>query len=458
MIKKLNRKQIILIASTLFGMLFGAGNLIFPVHLGQLAGNNIILSTLGFVVTGVGIPILGVIAIGASESRGLFSLCTKASKTFAFIFTTILYLSIGPCFVIPRSASISYNSGVSILLNDPTGKGPFYIVFCILFFIIVAIFSFRPSGITVWIGKIINPVFLTCLGILLIVALTNPMGDVSQIAPIEDAAIGHYQTQPFFNGFLQGYATMDALAGLAFGIIIIDIVKKMGIKDKTAITKNMFKSSVLTAIAMALIYTLTIIMGVESRGMFDLSSNGSIALSQISTHYFGAVGDIVMATIVTLASLKTCIGLVTSCSTAFVDMYPKSKYNVWAVIFLLVSFIISNAGLDTIIEFTTPVLSFLCPIAIILIILAFSGRFFDHASIVYRLTLIFASIPAVIDFLIDIPSVISQYYNVAGLTAFRNTIFPFAEIGFSWLVPACIGAAIGLTIYFIKKRKQVQTS
>lgn len=280
--KKLSSKQILVVASTLFGMIFGAGNLIFPVHMGQLAGSNFILGTLGFVITGVGIPILGIIAIGYSESKGLFSLTSKVGKYFAYIYTMILYLAIGPMCVMPRSASIAYGSGLSTIIGESFNQDLAFLIFSIIFFAITLFFSLKPSGITTSVGKIINPIFLIFLFFLIFVALLNPLANVFEVQPTAE-----YEAQPFFYGFIQGYGTMDALAGLAFGIILIDIVKRMGSREPSAITKNIMIPSVLTGCLMMTIYTLTIIMGVESRGGFDISSNGSIALSQISNNYFG---------------------------------------------------------------------------------------------------------------------------------------------------------------------------
>ena len=280
--KKLSFKQILIVASTLFGMIFGAGNLIFPVHMGQLAGSNFISATLGFVITGVCIPILGIIAIGYRESKGLFSLASKVGKYFAYIYTMILYLAIGPMCVMPRSASIAYGSGLSTIIGESFNQDIAFLMFSIIFFTITLFFSLRPSGITTSVGKVINPVFLVFLFLLIFVALFNPLANIFEVQPTAD-----YETQSFFHGFIEGYGTMDALAGLAFGIILIDIVKRMGSRQPSAITKNIMIPSVLTGCLMMTIYTLTIIMGVESRGSFDISSNGSIALSQISNNYFG---------------------------------------------------------------------------------------------------------------------------------------------------------------------------
>ena len=121
------------------------------------------------------------------------------------------------------------------------------------------------------------------------------------------------------------------------------------------------------------------------RGVYDISSNGCIALSQISNHYFGVAGNALLTTIVSLGAIKTSIGLVTSCSTTFNKMYPKFlNYKIWALICVAIGFTISNLGLDNILAVSEPVLFFLCPLAIVLIILAFTGKLFEHSTIVYK--------------------------------------------------------------------------
>lgn len=231
------------------------------------------------------------------------------------------------------------------------------------------------------------------------VALINPMGNISEITPDQDFATAH-----FFNGFLQGYGTMDVIAGLAFGIIVINIIKSFGAKSSSSVTKNLILPGVLAGVLMVVIYGLSIMIGAESRGVFEASSNGSVALSQISNYYFGIYGDVILTVIVTLASLKTCIGLATSCSQAFVKMFPKGpKYNMCALIFLIVSFVISNFGLDIILDLAIPILAFLYPLAIVLIILNFTGRFFDYSSIVFKFTIGFTLVSSVFDFFVNLP-------------------------------------------------------
>ena len=179
--KHLTFSQKLLVATTLFGMFFGAGNLIFPVHLGQLAGRNLIPATVGFIITAVGIPILGVAAIGNTHSDGLQALSNKVGKGYGYVFTCLLYLTIGPFFAIPRCASTSFTTGIVPLLGGRVSEPAALLVFSAVFFLLVLVFSLRPAGITVWIGKIINPLFLdvmswkTMLSIMLMLSMFVPV-------------------------------------------------------------------------------------------------------------------------------------------------------------------------------------------------------------------------------------------------------------------------------------------
>ena len=139
--KKLTLKQKLLVAGTLFGMFFGAGNLIFPVHLGQMAGSNVIPAMIGFVITAVGIPILGVAAIGVTHSDGLQTLAGKVGKGYGVFFTTILYLTIGPLFAIPRCATVSFTTGVIPMLGDGSREWLALLIFSAVFFALVLFFS-----------------------------------------------------------------------------------------------------------------------------------------------------------------------------------------------------------------------------------------------------------------------------------------------------------------------------
>ena len=281
-INKLTLKQKILVAGTLFGMFFGAGNLIFPVHLGQMAGENVIPAMIGFIITAVGIPILGVAAIGITHSDGLQTLSSKVGKGYGIFFTCILYLTIGPLFAIPRCATVSFTTGVTPMLKNSSKEWLALLIFSVVFFALVLFFSLRPGKITLWIGKIINPIFLVFLAVLVFAALLSPGASVSEIEPADG-----YKSGAFFSSFIEGYRNMDAIAGLAFGIVVIDVIRRMGVEDDNAVARDVLGSGVLTGILMAVIYVFTILMGAQSRGLFEISENGGIALTQISGQFLG---------------------------------------------------------------------------------------------------------------------------------------------------------------------------
>ena len=127
---------------------------------------------------------------------------------------------------------------------------------------------------------------------------------------------------------------MDAIAGLAFGIIIVSCIKKLGVTENKYVAIEILKSGIVTAILMGGIYFASTIMGTQSCGLFEVSENGGIALAQIANYYLGDFGSIILALTIGFACLKTAIGLVESCAETFTEMFPgKIKYNAWVIIF-----------------------------------------------------------------------------------------------------------------------------
>ena len=116
--KKLSLKETLFVASMLFGMFFGAGNLIFPASMGQLSGSHLWTASIGFLITGVGLPLLGVAALGISRKEGLLELSAGVGRKYGLFFTLALYLTIGPFFAIPRCATVSYTVGIQRILPE----------------------------------------------------------------------------------------------------------------------------------------------------------------------------------------------------------------------------------------------------------------------------------------------------------------------------------------------------
>lgn len=441
--RDLTLKETVVITSMLFGMFFGAGNLIFPAKVGLDAGSNMWSAFAGVFITAVGIPMLAVVGLGLSRSEGVVELSQRVSRKYSLFFCTLLYLTIGPLFAIPRCASTAFSVGAVNLLPQE-GERLYLALFSLVFFAVVLYFSLKPGGIMTWIGKWLNPVFLVFLAVLVIAALAKPISSISAVTPAENYASSG---SAFFRGFLEGYNTLDALAGLAFGIVVIDVVRKNGISQPERVAVNTAKAGIFSCLFMGLIYLFITLICAQSAPVCAGADNGGTVLGTIANHYFRSAGSVLMTLIVTFACLKTAIGLVTSCSKAFVDMFPKGPgYTVWAVVFSLVSFGIANFGLTTIVSWCVPVLMFLYPLAITLILLSLSGKFIGTNPTVYRTTTAFTLIAAVFDMIGAVSGMIPGNRVLAGLKAFAGNILPLYDLGLGWILPAAIGFLAGLLL------------
>ena len=448
--RKLSAKEYTYVASMLFGLFFGAGNLIFPVHLGQMAGSNVWQAILGLLITGVGLPLLGVAALGISRSNGLFDLSSKVNRPYAMFFTCALYLTIGPFFAIPRCATTSFTVGLEQVLPQNGSNTLYLLLFSAAFFAAALFFALRPGKILTWVGKILNPCFLVFLGILVVVALLSPSAAIADVEPL-----GDYASQPFFAGFLEGYNTMDALAGLAFGIIVVQVIRELGVDEPGAVARNTAKAGIFSCLFMGLIYVAVTAMSAKSRGVLPAAENGGVALAQISQTFLGRIGLLILAVTVTLACLKTAVGLITSCSETFTGLFPKGPaYRVWAVIFTLVSLIFANFGLSAIIDYAVPVLMFLYPLAIVLILLALFGKFFSHDKKVYNWVISLTLISALYDLLRTLPAALRAACHLDGIIEAIGSVLPLAGLGLGWICPAAVGLVIGLVAHSTAKAKK----
>lgn len=446
--RNLTVKETVTITSMLFGMFFGAGNLIFPAKMGIDAGSNFWMAFAGVFVTAVGIPMLAVVALGLSRCEGVVPLTQKNGKKYSVFFCCLLYLTIGPLFAIPRCASTSFSVGAVNLIS---GKNTdlFLAIFSFIFFAVVLLFSLKPSGIMTWIGKLLNPVFLLFLGALVIAALVNPIVSLKEITPSQAYSSG---SSAFFAGFLEGYNTLDALAGLAFGIVVINVLREHGIREPEYLAVNTAKAGIFSCLFMGIIYFFITLISAQSASICSDCTNGGEVLGVIAKHYFGNAGSYLVAAIVTFACLKTAIGLVTSCSEAFVQMFPNGpKYCVWAIIFSIVSFGMANFGLSTIVAWCVPVLMFVYPLAITLILLALTDKWFSGSRTVYITTTAFTLVAAIFDFIGTLAGMVDS----SVLTAVKQMctrFIPLYGLGMGWVAPAMTGFVLGLILRRMEKK------
>ncbi|WP_407406482.1 branched-chain amino acid transport system II carrier protein [Peribacillus sp.] len=420
----------------LFALFFGAGNLIFPAMLGQSSGTNLWSANLGFILTGVGLPFIGILAFGISGKNDVQSLVSRAHPMFGLIFTIVLYLSLGPLFALPRTGSVSYEIGIKPFLPDGVGFLPL-LVFTIIYFGVACLLSINPSKVLDIVGKILTPLLLIFIAILIIVAIINPMGDIQ--APIAD-----YSDNSFFKGFKEGYLTMDTLASFAFGIIVINTIKDRGITSKKEILKFCTKAGLIAAFLLMIVYTSLTYVGATSVELLGQLGNGGDVLAQVSNHFFGSGGAVLLGLIVIAACLTTSIGLITACSTYFNKLWPSVSYKIYVVIFSAFSAAVANVGLSNLIEYTVPVLTALYPVAIVIIALTFLHPLFKGRSEVYLgslfLTLIFGIYDGLIAF--GIPK--------NPVTEFLTDYLPLFSVGVGWVIPAIVGGIIGYIVCLIK--------
>lgn len=441
------------ITSMLFGLFFGAGNLIFPAFMGQEAGSNVWYALIGFLITGVGMPMLAVAALGITGSSGLLNLSQRVGRRFGLLFTCALYLTIGPFFASPRCVTVPFEIGAKALLPSGVNEQLALLLFSLLFVTAALWFSLRPGKILVWTGKILTPLFLVVLGILLAAALTDPAA--ASIASFPPAPA--YANTPILQGFLDGYNTMDTLAGLAFGIIVVDVIRKLGVEESGAVARNTVKAGIFSCLLMGMIYVLVAMAGAGSRGYAALSGNGGAVLASISSYYFSDAGAALLAFIVLLACLKTVIGLITSCSEAFVKMFPgKFSYNQLAVTFAVVTFLIANIGLSAIIQFSIPVLMMLYPIAILLTLTSLIGHLCGLDRLLIRSIMTAVVLSSVFDFLKALPPVWLTAIGLDGFILQLTGFLPFFAQGFGWICPSLLGLAVGIVLKYSRAKKSQQ--
>ncbi|SER19565.1 branched-chain amino acid:cation transporter, LIVCS family [Gracilibacillus ureilyticus] len=432
-----NKTNTITIGFMLFALFFGAGNLIFPPQLGQAAGENLLSANLGFIFTGVGLPVLAVFALALSGKSNLQSLASQIHPLFGLIFTIVLYLTIGPLFALPRTNTVAYEIGVTPFLENSTSNWPL-LGFTVIFFGLSLYFSLEAKKLIDIIGKILTPLLLIVITVLIVTAILNPIGPVQE--PTEA-----YLTNSFFKGFQEGYLTMDMLAGFVFGIIIINAMKDGGTTSNRQLLVSTMKAAIIAASLLAVVYSSLAYLGAVSVDGVGHMDNGGRILASASEFYFGSFGKVMLGLIVMAACLTTSIGLITSCSSYFHQLIPRISYQLWAVIFTLFSAVAANFGLTSIIEFSVPVLSMLYPIAMCLMVLTFLHPLFKGKKEVYQISILFTFIIALFDGLKAAGIIVVAAENLF------TRVLPFYQVGLGWIMPAVLGGMLGVLLSIVKK-------
>lgn len=422
--EKMDSRKLLFVSLMIFSMFFGAGNLIFPPQLGQLSGTNMLVSMGGFLISAVGLPILAIAVV--AKAGGLHILASRVHPRFAFAFTVLIYLSIGPFLGIPRAASLAFEMGISPFLSNTVGESNLpLLIYTLVYFGIAYWLCMSPSKLVDRFGKVLTPVLLVLIASIFVFSLFKPIGEL--VAPI-----GDYAQFPLLKGFLEGYMTMDAIAALNFGIVISIALKGMGVTEEKKLVSNTIKAGSMAGLFLAIIYGMLAYLGAVSQTRFGVTENGAQTLTNVVFYLFGQKGSVLLGVIFSLACLTTSVGLLTSCSQYFAKLMPKVSYRAWITILSVSSMIFANVGLTQILKFSVPALTAIYPMAIVLMVLALLNNFFKGSSYVYLFTMICTSVVSILEAL-------GQF----GLKVNILNSLPLYSKGLCWIIPAVVGAIAG---------------
>lgn len=433
---KLSKRNMLAVCFMLFSLFFGAGNLIFPPFLGQNAGAQTMWSMMGFLITAVILPVLGVIVVARFD--GLDQLAKHVGSRFALVFTVLIYLSIGPGLGIPRAASVPFEMAVAPYLPQGANTTFWMFIYSLVFFMIALWLCMNPGKLVSRVGNFLTPSLLILLLFLFVSFLFR--GEVN----IADAQQS-YSKMSVLKGFTEGYQTMDTIAALNFGLVIATTLESFGIKSKKETLKHTIYAGIVAGGILASVYMMLSYMGMCSSGVYAIQENGAWTLRCIVYQLFGDFGAILLAAIFTLACLTTCVGLINSISQYFAMLFKKTSYRMWVFVITGFSFLICNLGLNMILSISIPILNAIYPVSIILILLGLSHDLWKNNPYVYPLTAAGTGFVSVI-------YALDQAKGSLGAVTVLCRRLPLYDMGFCWVSVAVVMLLISFMLSCWKKK------
>ncbi|WP_297281018.1 branched-chain amino acid transport system II carrier protein [uncultured Anaerococcus sp.] len=418
--------DVIIVGFALFSLFFGAGNLIFPPFLGKTFGASWLISSIGFLLTGVGLASLGVIAM-AKKDGNVKKFTQVSGPRLGYIITLLVILVIGPLGAIPRtgatSAEVVIASGINIS----------YILFIILFFGITFLLNFTNSKIIDVIGKYLTPALLIVLAVMIIAGIVHPIG--------EKLVTSNSQAEVFSKSITEGYNTMDALAAMVFSPIVIKSLIDKGYEDN--LLKKTFQVIAVASCGLLLVYISLTYLGATSSIVYQDKTERVDLLISITHSILGPVGKYILSSIIALACLTTAVGLTSSISEIFVEIFnDKISYKKMLIIITGISLILSLVGVDGIVNFTFPMLNFAYPVFLTMIVYNLMDKEIEYKyrKVTFTVVTIVAIIQTIIDYV--------RVFDISNLSSLNKIIswLPFYNSGFPWLVPFILTFILGILL------------
>ena len=423
----MNRKKLvtdsIVVGFALFAMFFGAGNVVFPPYLGMHAGEQWANGFLFYFIADIGLALVAMFAI--LHAGGADNITGRIGHVASKVLMCAVILCIGPMVAIPRTAATTLEMSVTPFFS---GMSP--VVFSIIFFAVILLLSIKQSAVIDIVGKILTPALLIGLLVLIVKGFVSPIGDIVDT--------GVSASEVTVNGIKSGYQTMDVLAAMAFGIIILSSADEKGYTDSKSAAKMIGIAAALSGVLLLIVYFGLTYLGATASTVFPTDISRANLLIGIVELLLGKAGLIIFAIVIALACITTAVALVSSAASFFAKLAnDKISYSVFVVVICVSSAVISNLGLDMIIAIATPVLDIVYPPMLVLILLSWFGDKLHKSVYVSSVA----------------GSLIASVLATASLYGMNVPVIdslPLASLGLGWLTPA---AVFGLVAYLVSKFK-----
>lgn len=435
---KLTRFQMLALGLLLFAMFLGAGNTIFAPMVGQAAGNELWLPMSGFLITGVGLVLLAIVALSMAGGT-VEQLAGRVHPVFSLVFCLLLFLALGPLYVNPRTTSVVYEITIKPILGSELTQGPWaLLVFSVIFTLLGVYLSLNPSKLVDRIGKVITPVFSILLIVIVAKSIITPMGELHD--PVDP-----YREGAFLTGFTEGYGTMDALAALVFAGIFIQSIRGQGITTRKGVALTFFKAGMITVVGLALLHLSLAWIGGSSVDAIGRPDNGGTVISEAARTLLGYPGVLMIGLVILLTGITTLVACLTAVADYFAKKFPKLAYKQWVWVHAAVGLVIANFGLNTVLSAALPILFLLYPLGMTLIVLTLSDRVFGGRRPVYIGAMIGAGLVAILDAIKAVGPLADE------LNAWFSWLPMFAEGG-GWILPALAGGLVGFIVSKTKRQ------
>lgn len=418
-------RDIIVVGFALFSMFFGAGNVVFPPYLGMESGPQWLLGFSAYFIADIGLALLGVFAllrVGSSEAVTL-----RLGKIPAELLMCAIILCIGPMVAIPRTSATTFE--MAIAPNIP-GVSP--VLFSVLFFALILALCIKESAVVDIVGKVLTPLLLVGLFAIIIKGIVTPLGEIAALPQIANAAV---------TGIKAGYQTMDALAALPFGIIVLQSVTAKGYDSGRKQFRVVGGAAVLAGVLLLCVYMGLAYLGATVSAQYTSDIGRAQLIMALVEALMGKVGVILFGVVVGLACVTTAIALTSSAAAYFAELCRgKVSYKVFVIAICVFSAVVSNLGLDRIVAVAAPVLDVIYPPTLVLIFISLlAPRLPDRVS---RGAAIGALLTSVLCAL-----------NANGIHIPFMANLPLYDLGLSWLLPAVI---FGLAASLLPGRSQAR--